>query len=169
MVAELLCAAVLSLGMTNADNACHHMSTVVEVADKHGYPPELLVSLIYIESRWTDDAKSWAGACGLTQVVPKWTGGRATGGVKYTCQQLRQSPELSIRVGGQVYSDWLRRYARCRKGRHCSTSKYRVSLCGYNAGYQCKGENPSATGMKYASAVLSRQRKIARKMRLLSR
>ena len=167
MIVEALCAAVLGLGMHNADNACKHMETVVQASDRHKVDPALMVALIYIESRWTDDAKSHAGACGLTQVIPKWTGGEATGGKKYTCAQLQQNPELSIEVGTQVYSWWLRKYARCKAGKWCSPARRRISLCGYNAGFRCKGKKASKAGMRYARVVLSREAKIKRKMKQL--
>ena len=34
-----------------------------------------------------------------------------------------------------------------------------IALCGYNAGYRCKGENKNKQGLKYAKAVLKWERK----------
>lgn len=167
MIAETLCAAVLSLGIQNARVACKYMDEVVSASTEHEVPAELIVALIHVESRWTPEAKSWANACGLTQVVPKWTGGAATNGIKYTCKQLQTDPRLSIRVGVQTYAHWLRKYAKCKKGQRCSKKKYAISLCGYNAGYRCKGDSPSPGGMRYARVVQSKQRALKRMIKKL--
>ena len=159
-LAEILCAAYMSLGLMNADIACEHMPHLVEESQKHSVPPELMVSLIYTESRWTPSAISRANACGLTQVIPKWTGGRATGGIKYTCKQLTDNPKLSISVGTRIYSYWLRNYGRCGTST-CRPRHHRVALCGYNAGYRCKGATPNRSGMNYARIVLRRSRTLA--------
>ncbi len=39
--AEIICAAVISLGMPNADFACTHMDTVVEVSEKFNLQPNV--------------------------------------------------------------------------------------------------------------------------------
>jgi soluble lytic murein transglycosylase-like protein len=70
---------------------------------------------------------SSAGACGLTQVIPKWTGGPETKGIKYTCQQLKD-PEISIKVGAQILSYNIRVYGKGNKDK---------GLCFYNAGTRC--------------------------------
>ena len=163
-LAALICAAYMSLGLANAEVACENMEHVVQSSAEHGVPAELMVALIYTESRWEPTARSRAGACGLTQVMPRYTGGRATGGIKYTCQQLIDDPALSIRVGAQIYSFWLRSYAGCRQrnGVACTRRQHRVALCGYNAGYRCKGNNPNRHGMYYARTVLRRRNAIER-------
>ena len=158
MLAELLCAAVIAIGMPGADRACQHMDLVVEVAEARDIEPEVLIALIHVESRWTPDAISRANACGLTQVIPKYTGGRATDRVKYTCKQLLEST-LSIRVGGQIFSWWLHKYGKCKHNK-CKRRHYAVALCGYNAGFRCKGDNPNQTGMRYSRAVLRKARQI---------
>ena len=160
MLAELLCAAVVAIGMPGADRACEHMELVVEVSEQRDIKPEILVALIHVESRWKPAAKSSANACGLTQVIPKWTGGRATSGIKYTCEQLFV-PTRSIRVGAEIFSWWLHHYGRCRTGR-CRTRHYTTGLCGYNAGFRCKGENANRTGMSYSRAVQRMARRIER-------
>lgn len=160
-IASLLCAAYMSLGLANADFACSNMQHVVAAAEEHSVPPELMVSLIYTESRWVQTAVSHAGACGLTQVMPRYTGGRATGGVAYTCEQLTSDPVLSIRVGTQIYAHWLKTYGGCRST-PCRRRQYQTALCGYNAGYRCKGDNPNRSGMSYARTVLRRARQIER-------
>jgi len=150
--AAMLCAAVMSIGMPNAERACEHMELVLEVSSANDIRPEAFIALVHIESRWTPSAVSHANACGLTQVIPKWTGGRASGGVDYTCEQL-MDPATSIRAGARIFGYWLHSYGRCAQGR-CRNANYRIGLCGYNAGYRCRGVNPSRAGMNYSRMVL---------------
>ena len=46
--------------------------TAVIEAEKEDLPPALVLSLISVESTFRQNAKSGAGALGLTQVIPKW-------------------------------------------------------------------------------------------------
>ena len=156
------------MGMQNATTACKYMPEVVAAAKKHNVKPEVLVGLIHVESRWTPSAVSHANACGLTQVIPKWTGGRASSGTKYTCEQLKD-PVTSIWAGAEIFSFWRRKYGK---------GNYTIGLCGYNAGYRCKAKakpddseriTPSPKGMRYARLVLRKARTIKRKVRKISR
>jgi len=52
LLAEVLCMAIFSIGMPNADFACYHVQAVVEAAEKNKIDPVVLMSLIYVESRW---------------------------------------------------------------------------------------------------------------------
>ena len=162
-LAGIICGIMMSTNLWNAETACKHMETVVQAAEENNIPPEILNSLIVTESAWSPPAISHAGACGLTQVMPKYTGGRATGGVKYTCQQLTSNPELSIRLGAKIYRFWLTNYAKC-KTKTCSKQKHRIALCGYNAGDRCKGDTPNRHGMRYASVVLNRASSLSRQI-----
>ena len=90
-LAEFICAAILSMGWANADVACKHMPTVVQAAEKNGINPHILASLIYVESRWQPKAHSGANACGLTQIIPRFTKKSKAGYV--SCRQLQQNPK----------------------------------------------------------------------------
>lgn len=160
---ELLCAAVLSIGMPRAEYACSHMDLVVDVAKKNDIQPEVMVSLIHVESRWTPTAVSHANACGLTQVIPKYTGGRASKNKKYTCDDLK-NPVTSILAGGSIFNYWLHRYGKCARGK-CNRSNYITGLCGYNAGFRCKGSSPNRSGIRYATIVLGKAQQIKKAMR----
>ncbi len=162
-LSELICAAVLSLGIPNADLACEKMDLVVQESIKNNVEPEVMVALIQTESNWTPSAVSPAYACGLTQVIPKYTGGRASGGVKYTCNQLKIA-DTSIVAGTKIFSYWLHNYGKCKIGK-CRIRHYRIGLCGYNAGYRCKGDSPNKQGRYYASKVLKRADRIKKRMR----
>lgn len=160
---ELICAAVISIGMPNANLACEKMELLVEQASKHNIEPEVMVALIQTESNWTPRVVSHANACGLTQVIPKWTGGVASKKIKYTCEQLKD-PDTSIVAGTTIFNYWLHKYGRCKQGTKCRRKSYLIGLCGYNAGFRCKGENPHPKGMGYAKTVLWRAKKIKRRM-----
>ena len=106
---------------------CKYEHNIRVEAKKNKISPELLGSIIFVESGFRQAAVSSAGACGLTQVTPKWSGAKETGGKKYTCKELK-NPVTSIRVGAQMFGYIKRVYA---KG---SIDK---ALCFYNAGTKC--------------------------------
>lgn len=112
---------------TQTRNICRYESTIKREASNNGLEPELLAALIFVESSFYPRAVSSAGACGLTQVVPKWTGGKETKNIKYTCEQLKE-PKTSIKVGAQILSYNIRVYAKGNKDK---------GLCIYNAGTKC--------------------------------
>ena len=120
-VANLLCASVLAIGMPRAEVACRHMETLVEAAVANNIEPEVLVALIHEESRWKPWVESKAGACGLTQVIPKYAKAKAS------CTKLKR-PKTSIRIGAKVLSRWIYGYG---------DGDYMEGLCGYNGGYRC--------------------------------
>ena len=109
-LAEFICAAILSMGWANADVACKHMPTVVQAAEKNGINPYILTSLIYVESRWSASARSGANACGLTQIIPRFTKKSKAGYV--SCRQLQQNPTMAIERGAQILKYWIQKYGR---------------------------------------------------------
>ena len=109
------------------NNVCKYEHTIRTEAGKNGIDPALLAALIYVESGFYRTAVSGAGACGLTQVVPKWTGGPETKRIKYTCKQLK-NPRTSIKVGAQILSYHIKIYA---------AGNIDKGLCYYNAGSRC--------------------------------
>tara|TARA_R110002020_G_scaffold125717_1_gene283054 strand:- start:157 stop:624 length:468 start_codon:yes stop_codon:yes gene_type:complete len=148
--AKLLCAAVTAMNMPNAGFACQHMQHLVDSAQEHKIKPEILVSLIHQESRWIPDAVSRSGACGLTQILPKYT-------KPYTnCKKLK-NPITSISLGAKTLSFWVYTYGRGR---------YSKGLCGYNGGYRCKELN---SPKKYAKRVIKYARIIRRKIELINK
>mgnify|MGYP003137090949 FL=1 len=108
-------------------NVCGHEETIRIQAIKNNIEPELLAALIFVESSFYPNVVSSANACGLTQVVPRWTGGPETKNIKYTCQQLKD-PETSIKVGAQILSYSIRVYGKGNQDK---------GLCVYNAGIKC--------------------------------
>ena len=152
-VAALMCVAFASLNLQYDDQrlerACNHMPEIIAETKGTKIKPEILLSLIHYESRWKPKVVSKAGACGLTQVIPRYSGGRKDGAPKLSCQQL-QNPKTSIKYGARILHRWINKYG---KG---SVDK---GLCGYNAGYNCKGTS------SYSRKVRRLASKIRRKMK----
>ena len=155
-LAEIMCAAYVSLALPNAEVACENVYVVVDAAEEHQVDPEVIASLIFIESRWTPTAKSRSGACGLTQVLPKYSAGyRGRFGKKLTCKQLFD-PETSIRRGTAILGYFLKRYR----------GSYKRSLCSYNAGgSRCRPGATPNKGHRYATKVLKMAKRLRREMK----
>ena len=155
-IAELLCAAYVALALPNADTACENMNTVVDAAEKYDVKPSVMVSLIFVESRWSPRAVSRDGACGLTQILPRYTAGfRNRFGKKLTCKQLFDS-ETSIRRGTKILSYYVDRYR----------VNYKRSLCSYNAGpRRCRRGIAKNKGHRYAKKVLRIAKSLRKEMR----
>ena len=147
----LLCISISSLGMSDYRNkkACKYIPEIISSASKHNIEPEILISLIFVESSFHRKAVSHAGACGLTQVMPKYTGKITR---KYTCEQLK-NPKTSIRAGAKILSWWIKYH----------DNDLKKALCSYNAGFRCgknKKRKISKHGMKYAEKVLRKSKLI---------
>jgi len=149
MTAEYLCIAVLNMAMPNAEYACEQMEHVVNAAEDLSFQPEILVALIHYESRWTPRAISRGGACGLTQVIPRWTNPRKT------CRQLLFAP-TSIYEGTKMLRRWVDRFGRGRLSK---------GLCGYNAGYSCRSR--TSRGWSYARRIQNMAKRIRAQMNLI--
>jgi len=146
----ILCAVLgTSFGLPNsrAQKACSYVPAIITAAHKNNIEPSLLVSVIMVESAFKSSVVSSAGACGLTQVVPRWTGGPETGNKRYTCKQLKD-PETSIKVGAKILSYNIRVYGK---------GNTRLGLCFYNAGTRC-GNKGYATRLYYPKLVLRYKR-----------
>tara|TARA_Y100000296_G_scaffold86802_1_gene127912 strand:+ start:885 stop:1442 length:558 start_codon:yes stop_codon:yes gene_type:complete len=138
-VAYMFCLALLNIGMPRADYACEHMQMALEAADEYEIRPELFIAMIHVESRWNHKAVSKGYACGLTQVLPKYTRNP-----KLSCEDLKD-PKTSIWTGAMKLHYWIYKYGR---------GKEKTGLCGYNKGYRCKGKDKNRRGMGYARSVL---------------
>ena len=130
------------------DLICKQAPTVIEESEKNNLDPSLLLALITVESNWKRTAVSSANACGLTQVIPKYTG-RIT--KKYTCNQLKR-PKTSIQAGAKILRWWIDYH----------DGDVTRGLCGYNAGFRCgkKRKRPIKGGIRYARKVLKMQKTI---------
>lgn len=125
------------------DLACELVPHIVRSSADADIDPALVAAVITVESSWRPGVVSSAGACGLTQVVPKWTGGM-TGGRRYTCEELNQ-PSNSVVAGVAALGYWRKRHRR----------NTRLALCGYNAGNSCSSESTQLhAGIRYSDKVM---------------
>jgi len=156
--AEILCLAVFNVGMPNAQYACEQMETVADAAEESGIRPEIIVAMIHYESNWNPNVVSRANACGLTQVIPKFTGSKKVGTKKLTCKQLF-NPDVSIVTGTKILAYWMhKKYVRRR-------AKESLALCSYLDGYRCVGSKPSKAGMRYARKIRRYAKRILREVK----
>ncbi len=139
MNALFLCLAAMSLDLHNSHVICENSAIIIENSQKYNISPELIVAVGRVESRWTLNARSHANACGVLQVIPKYTKNP-----KRSCKDLKK-PEIGIQVGAKKLKYWIYRYGRGNKT---------IGLCGYNAGFRCKGKNKNKQGLKYPKSVL---------------
>jgi len=151
-LAQILCLSIGPMNLPPAREklACEMMPLVVEESQENNLRPTLLLAMIYVESGWKKTAVSSSLACGLTQILPKYTGSKKTRVPKLTCKQL-QNPRVSIRMGARTLKYWIRNYARGNE---------KIGLCGYNKGFRCKGKSPHPRGMMYARKVLRIEKRI---------
>lgn len=162
VLATVMCMTYSSMELPNQKTMCRNTGEVLKVSAKHEMDPYLLVSLIYVESGWTPKAVSSAGACGLTQVMPKWSAGyKNRFGKKATCEQLFNA-KLSINKGAKILRWWIDYHTKRndkerpeRKIRKLSgVEVVKRALCSYNAGFRCTGTKPHKSGMRYALKVM---------------
>jgi len=137
MIAQALCAAVIALSFPRAEVACKYMETLVTASEKYNLEPSLMIAMIRVESNWKASAVSHSRACGLTQVLAKYS--------KYSCRTLARNPKISIMEGAKKLNYWIYTYGK---------GSVRVGLCGYNAGFRCKGKYKNKRGFRYARKVL---------------
>jgi len=102
--------------------ACENSQTIITISEEENISPFVLSALVFHESRFVPKSKSSAGACGLTQVIPKY--------VPATCKQLQDNSELSLQTGAIILSMWLQK-----------KKEYKVALQCYNSGYKCKSKS----------------------------
>jgi membrane-bound lytic murein transglycosylase F len=103
--------------ISNYDKFLKEQSTIV------GWDWRLIASLIYSESRFKPNAKSWAGAFGLMQLMPVTAD-------KYGVGE-ESSPQAQI-IAGIKYLKWLDKYF--RKEIPDSSERINFVLASYNAG-----------------------------------
>jgi len=149
ITAKVLCAAIIAssgvFGVSGKDRACKHSRQVVKASSKYKLDPYLLTALIQVESNWKSHVVSPAGACGLTQVVHKYS--------KYNCKQLK-NPKISIWEGAKKLNYWIYKYGK---------GNVKIGLCGYNAGFRCKGKSAIKSGLTYAKKVVRISNRLKRR------
>lgn len=148
MEAFIFCIALYAANFPGGERACEHAEHVLKYSKKYNLKPEVLVSMIYWESGWYPNRRSEAGACGLTQVIPRWT--KPITGKHYTCRDLID-PETSIKVGAQILATHLLD----KKG------NYYQALCMYNQGPRgCSSAVVKQKGTRYGRKIIRLSRKV---------
>lgn len=94
---------------------------IKSLADSAGIDWLMVTSMVAQETKFNPDSKSWAGAVGLMQVLPRFS--------EVENQQLLYDEETNIREGIRIISEHLRHYSYMD-----TTNQWAFALAAYNAG-----------------------------------
>ncbi|WP_138431297.1 transglycosylase SLT domain-containing protein [Fodinibius saliphilus] len=94
---------------------------IKNVADSAGVDWLLVASIIAQETKFNPNAKSWAGAVGLMQVLPRYS--------QTPSEELLYDEEINLREGVRIINEHLNHYSYMD-----STDKWSFALAAYNAG-----------------------------------
>ena len=140
----ILCATAYSFDRTDNktqwSNICANMDHVLHYSKTLDIKPESLIVLTWHESRWRYGSKSDVGACGIAQVVPKYTEPRVS------CSDLKD-PEVGLLYGAKALRHWL----------NTTDNNLTQAYCHYNCGNQCFPQ-----GLEYARDVMKSYRRFNR-------
>ena len=151
-----LCLAISSLGISDSakKTACDHMPYIVEQSKEAGFDPTLILSMMYVESRFKKNVVSRSGACGLMQLIPKWNKEKINGKlVRHSCEKIME-PRRNIRLGIVALKRWLK-----------SIGSLDRALCGYNAGNVCRKKIKYPSEFRYVKAVKRAQKRIRKRLK----
>ena len=101
----LICLTALSMNLHNAEIICNHSDNIVEEAGINNIKASLIVAVGTVESRWTPTARSYSNACGVMQILPKYSKKFSNKDRNLTCEELKD-PETSIEVGAKILNFW---------------------------------------------------------------
>jgi len=129
------------------------MPYIVEQSKKAKLDPTLILSMMYVESRFKKNAVSRSGACGLMQLIPKWNKEKINGKlVRHSCKKIME-PKRNIRLGVIALKKWLK-----------ATGSLDRALCGYNAGNICRKKVKYPSRFGYVKAVKRVQKRIRKSL-----
>lgn len=94
---------------------------IKEVADSAGVDWLLVASIIAQETKFNPSSKSWAGAVGLMQVLPRYS--------EVQNEELLYDESINIKEGVRIIKEHLQHYSYMD-----STNKWSFALAAYNAG-----------------------------------
>jgi hypothetical protein len=160
MIKEILiCLALFDMsGVINESNICNNVETLSKISKEYDIDTYTYVSMLWIESNFNKEIVSYTGkACGISQVVPKWTRPRTT------CEDLNSDVKLAMIQGAKIFKGF----------KAYGGKNIKLSLCGYNQGYRCKGEKPikkggydyKKEGLAYAKKVIKFRKKLKSSVR----
>ena len=61
------------MNLHNAEVICEYSANIVHEGELNKIDTSLIVAVGVVESRWTPSARSPANACGIMQVLPKYS------------------------------------------------------------------------------------------------
>lgn len=132
----ILCAASYSLDRTDTKTQwfgiCSNMDHVIRYSNELDLSPQTIIVLSWHESRWRAGDKSDVGACGMMQVVPKYTEPRVT------CNDLKD-PEIGLLYGSKALRMWLNK----------TSGNLTRAFCHYNCGNDCYTQ-----GLEYSRNIM---------------
>ena len=160
MIKEMfICLALFDIsGVVNEKNICDNVETLSQISKEYNIDTYTYVSMLWIESNFNKKIISYTGkACGISQVVPKWTRPRKT------CNDLNSDVKEAMIQGAKIFKGF-----KVYGGKSLD-----ISLCGYNQGYRCKGEKEiqkggydyRKEGLQYAKKVKSFRTKLKSSVR----
>ncbi len=94
---------------------------VKSIAEEAGVDWKLVLAVMAQESEFNPNARSWAGAVGLMQIIPRFS--------RVEEEALLYDPEINIREGVRYLNKHLNRYAHLD-----SLNRYSMALANYNVG-----------------------------------
>ena len=94
---------------------------VRDIAEEAGIDWKLVLAVMAQESQFNPNARSWAGAVGLMQIIPRFS--------RVEDEALLYDPEINIREGVRYLQKHLNRYAHLD-----SLNRYSMALANYNVG-----------------------------------
>ncbi len=94
---------------------------VRDIAAEAGIDWKLVLAVMAQESQFNPNARSWAGAVGLMQIIPRFS--------RVEDEALLYDPEINIREGVRYLQKHLNRYAHLD-----SLNRYSMALANYNVG-----------------------------------
>ena len=131
-VIAIVIVSIIAISKLNGKNSLNenkyplkYKDLIIEASDKYDIPPSLLCSLIYNESRFNAEAKSVAGAIGLTQITEStfdWIKWRKKDTSDIAFADVT-NPEIAIDYGAFLLKQHLSEFDTIEN-----------ALCAYNAG-----------------------------------
>lgn len=94
---------------------------IKNIADSAGIDWLMVASIVAQETKFNPKSKSWAGAVGLMQVLPRYS--------EVKNEQLLYNEEVNLREGVRIIKEHLQHYSYMD-----STNKWSFALAAYNAG-----------------------------------
>lgn len=94
---------IMEYGKQPIDTAQDYATLIFENANNHNVDPFLILSIMFVESTFKDEAKSNANAIGLMQVIYKWHK------EKVEKPHHLYDPKINVQVGTQIIREYMDR------------------------------------------------------------